>query len=449
MKKKLSLMLAALLAFTMMATACNDKIDDGENSGEMTLPTQSETVTVPVTEPATEATPDPIGTTAAPETEAPATTEAPETEAPVTTAAPKTEAPKTEAPVTTTTVTTTTPAPPTTTAPIKKQAKYVYSQLSADEKYLYDTIKKGVENFETTITFNKSYDSELVYNAWKNVFYQEAQLFWFKGTLSKGYTGESISPDYLYTRSEVAVMQPKIDTAVKNLLDSLPANASMAQKLTIIHDKLALKSDYTMEIKSAPTIYGPLVAGYAQCAGYAKAMFYMCEQLGVEVTHVAGHRVKDNASHAWVKVKLDGKWYNIDLTWDDPMGKDDKTFFVHHYLLIPDSQLSHIVDDTYTPPKANSLDKNYFVINGLYVTKSSQTLGIMKSQLQKSADGKKTVAEFKCSSKELWNDARVKLAQNQAQLIKDVNASSKYKIAKITDYSKPDTLTIQINIEYK
>lgn len=447
MKKKLSFILAALMAFTMMATACNDKIEGDGGEGDMTLPTIETTTAAPVTEPATEATPDPIGTTVAPETEAPAVTDAPATEAPKTDA-PATEAPKTEAPVTTTTVATTTP-PPTTTAPIKKQAKYVYNLLSADEKYLYDTIKSGVENFETTITFKKKYDGEMVYNAWKNVFYQEPQLFWLKGTLSKGYSGESVSPDYLYTRSEAAVMQPKIDTAVKNLLDSLPANASMAQKLTIIHDKIALKADYTMDAKSAPTIYGPLVGGYAQCAGYAKAMFYMCEQLGVEVTHVAGHRVKDNASHAWVKVKLDGKWYNIDLTWDDPMGKDDKTFFVHHYLLIPDSQLSHIVDDTYTPPKANSLDKNYFVLNGLYVTKSSQTLGIMKSQLQKAADGKKSVAEFKCSSQELWNDARVKLAQNQAQLIKDINASSKYKVAKITDYSKPDTLTIQINIEYK
>ena len=57
-----------------------------------------------------------------------------------------------------------------------------------------------------------------------------------------------------------------------------------------------------------------ILRGYGVCDGYAKAYMMMLKKAGISAYRVT------NASHAWNAVKLDGNWYYIDCTWDDPSG---------------------------------------------------------------------------------------------------------------------------------
>jgi transglutaminase/protease-like cytokinesis protein 3 len=45
---------------------------------------------------------------------------------------------------------------------------------------------------------------------------------------------------------------------------------------------------------------------------------------------------------------VDGKWYNIDVTWDDP---DDGERIYYDYFCIPDSKIykDHTVEDGFVP----------------------------------------------------------------------------------------------------
>ena len=68
------------------------------------------------------------------------------------------------------------------------------------------------------------------------------------------------------------------------------------------------------------SIRGVLLQGRAVCTGYADALYYCLNYIGVEVLRVGGE-ICDNKNnligeHAWNQVKLGGKWYNCDLTWD-------------------------------------------------------------------------------------------------------------------------------------
>ena len=57
------------------------------------------------------------------------------------------------------------------------------------------------------------------------------------------------------------------------------------------------------------------------CNGYAMATFYLCNKAGVETRFIRGIGGNDTkVNHAWNAVKIDGKWYNIDVTWDDKGG---------------------------------------------------------------------------------------------------------------------------------
>ncbi len=62
---------------------------------------------------------------------------------------------------------------------------------------------------------------------------------------------------------------------------------------------------------------GGLLNGICVCAGYAEILRNVLLCCGIECRYVsADNREKEESGHAWNQVKLDGKWYNIDLTWD-------------------------------------------------------------------------------------------------------------------------------------
>lgn len=115
-------------------------------------------------------------------------------------------------------------------------------------------------------------------------------------------------------------------------------------KAKSIHDYLVVNVDYDYDNYLADTIpsdsytvVGALKNKYAVCAGYAKAFKLMCELSGLECTYITGFA---GGYHAWNQVKVDGKWYNVDVTWDDPVstGKkfDDHKYNRYSYFLISD-----------------------------------------------------------------------------------------------------------------
>ncbi len=65
--------------------------------------------------------------------------------------------------------------------------------------------------------------------------------------------------------------------------------------------------------------YGALVKNKSVCQGYAEAFYMLCKACGLESEIVSGHtRIYGGGSHAWNKIKLDGEWYLVDVTWEDP-----------------------------------------------------------------------------------------------------------------------------------
>ncbi len=61
------------------------------------------------------------------------------------------------------------------------------------------------------------------------------------------------------------------------------------------------------------------------------AAYRMFTEAGLECRIITG---KGNGEdHAWNIVKVNGKWYNIDLTWDDPVSSDGKAMLVYDCFL--------------------------------------------------------------------------------------------------------------------
>ncbi len=121
-------------------------------------------------------------------------------------------------------------------------------------------------------------------------------------------------------------------------------NMSDFDKAKAIFDYILVNVDYDYDNYLANTIpdasytaLGALKNKYAVCAGYAKAFKLLCELAGLECDYVSGTA---GGPHAWNQVKVDGKWYNVDVTWGDPVSKgkafDDHSLNNYGYFLISD-----------------------------------------------------------------------------------------------------------------
>lgn len=63
-------------------------------------------------------------------------------------------------------------------------------------------------------------------------------------------------------------------------------------------------------------LYGLLVEHCASCFGVSFCLYNLCKTVGIDCVIVNGiPKKKEEEGHAWNMVKLEGKWYCIDLMW--------------------------------------------------------------------------------------------------------------------------------------
>lgn len=74
--------------------------------------------------------------------------------------------------------------------------------------------------------------------------------------------------------------------------------------------------DQTYEMKTG---YDGLVNGTTVCNGYATLYMDVMNRLGIPCQMVICEDTGDGEGHGWNLIQLDGQWYHVDLTWDDPM----------------------------------------------------------------------------------------------------------------------------------
>lgn len=138
-----------------------------------------------------------------------------------------------------------------------------------------------------------------------------------------------------YTQPE----QSAEDIAVEKKANSIIAQIitkgmSDFDKAKAIHDYLVIniKPDETYSKRS---LYNALIDNSCLCQGYALAFSYLCEKAGLNVLFIGGI-VEGVAMHAWNQVQIDGEWYHVDCTYDDPIGGGDGIVDKYDYFLIPD-----------------------------------------------------------------------------------------------------------------
>lgn len=356
---------------------------------------------------------------------------------------------------------------PAVTMPVSNEtlkestSRYGYNTLSAEEKDVYDKILKAVYNYQSTVDFGKAISFETYKKVFIMVYFQETQLFWFRGTLDH-FDGDTSQTGNLYYRTDAATaakMQGEIDAKTKEILQ-FPSGSTAVDKLKVIHDYLGKHNTFTKESAFAQTIYGSLIEGQTQCEGYAKAMGYLAGKAGIENLLIVGSNPQ-GASHAWNMVKVDGEWYNIDITWDDPTGheQDNLDYVRYNYFNVTDAEIlnkSHVQDldmTAFTPPKATATKANYQQTYKLYASSYDEAVKMLKDQLIAASAEKRREIQIKVSSKDILTKLNSDLVDKAGiyTMLTEANKSAKNKFQEGTVQAAKDdnVLTMQFVVKYQ
>lgn len=161
-------------------------------------------------------------------------------------------------------------------------------------------------------------------------------------------------------------------------------NMTEYEKELAIHDYLIKNSRYDdNDIENIPVkshnADNILNYGVGVCEAYANAFKLMCNMAGIECELVTGEM--SGVNHMWNIVKIDGQWYQADVTADDPL-PDVSGRVRYGYFNLNDSEMAKTHTwDTQDYPVCNSTVYNYYVYNGLVVDSRESLQRLLKNKL--------------------------------------------------------------------
>ncbi|SDB42726.1 Transglutaminase-like superfamily protein [Ruminococcaceae bacterium FB2012] len=182
-------------------------------------------------------------------------------------------------------------------------------------------------------------------------------------------------------------------------------------RVLYFHDYIIAGCDYSEASDSAWSAYGCLIDGKAVCEGYSKALIALCEETGMLCLPVGGSTDREGQElHMWNKVMMDGEWYNMDLTWDDPtygsgspVSDDPEGAEILHreYFGLTDEEVltdhSFLETSFLKYPEAKATEDNFFVRTGACIGDVSEAQDTIYSLAAKSLDSGGNTFQLKCA----------------------------------------------------
>ncbi len=282
------------------------------------------------------------------------------------------------------------------------KVKYGYNTLTAKQKQVYELLYKGVENHSASIDIRSVgasvSDLETAFYA---MDYENPQFFWLKSGYSYSYYGStvySVTPSYGRTASQAAKLLPKLEAAADEIAQGALEQESLFEAVKYIHDEIVNMTDYTLTggeyIRDAD---GALLNGKALCEGYSKAFSYVCQLIGIEADCIVG--TANGGSHMWNIVKLDGEWYHMDVTFDDPVGAGSVCEYTYFGLTTAEILKDHVIEgNPCAVPECTATDYNYYNAMGINVyTDASAAYSALISQAAKNYSSGVKYTEIVCT----------------------------------------------------
>jgi hypothetical protein len=151
----------------------------------------------------------------------------------------------------------------------------------------------------------------------------------------------TIESRFQYSPEDYKALHSKIE----EITCGIPEDLDELKKFMIIYRRIGdlVKYDYGIiddnkytkyakdNIDNSRNLVNGLMQGTCVCAGYADILYNCLREVGIDCRKIDG--IGGGDYHEWNKVKINGKWYNTDLTWDSDAIKSGNANRMYYCLI--------------------------------------------------------------------------------------------------------------------
>ena len=251
---------------------------------------------------------------------------------------------------------------------------HYYNQMNKQQQAAYYAMLEGFRSLEPSFAVPRLGGDRELFDVHFLMRLDHPELFYSQGIKYRFYdnsTSVEVVPEYLFEKKKIKEHQQALAARTTKL--ARPAmNLSEEEKLLYIHDFICenvtydkLKKQYSHEI------IGPMGQGVGVCEGIAKSVKMLCDELGIWCTIAISEANPEKGikyRHAWNVVKAGGKYYHIDATFDNSLGKGSEKRY--DYFMLSDSQIQRDHEPViWKIPECSDGDRFYYKAKKLSFTR--------------------------------------------------------------------------------
>ena len=252
--------------------------------------------------------------------------------------------------------------------------KYYFSKLNEEGREIYKKIYFSLQNFEEKIAVKGK--MEFARDIYYMVINDNPMMFYVNPYQIAYYNIDKyvwIEPIYVYDKEKTEDIKAKINSILKPFEEKIKTMPSKLERERYIHrcltSSIKYKYDHTPDDVECHTIVGSFINKEAVCDGISKAFKHLCNLAKINSNVILGdswNEYEPKQSHAWNMVKIDNKWYYIDVTWNINLSERFK-YIRYDYFNLRECDILRDHRNFEKLETCNSIENNFFYENNCII----------------------------------------------------------------------------------
>ena len=243
-----------------------------------------------------------------------------------------------------------------------------FERLSCQEQQAYKVLLKGFLSMASSLDCSQINEHVDLTKVFYTVLGDNPSIIYFDKTrfeVEKSNYGKRIILADVYLITQAKKMNLELEeTASKIVMFVKTASQDEYSLLIKLYEYLQKNIRYDKDELNASTrgisknpashnAYGALVNSLAVCDGFSSAFALLAQKLGFECMVVVGRSLLNSTTlenHAWNIIKIQNKYYHMDITWDT-LRFNQFSGFSYDYFALNDEKMAydHNWDKSATP----------------------------------------------------------------------------------------------------
>ena len=209
---------------------------------------------------------------------------------------------------------------------------YYRGTLSSAEQQLYDQIYANCIEVDPSFNIQSRVSHTRAMHVLSSVLFDNPDLFWVEPAISYSYGNDgyiiAVTLKFYDCSRNLDAFKRVFYDCADSVLEHAMKLENDVLKVKYIHDVLTYINVYDGSSAMNQSAYSAIAGGKTVCAGYAAAFTYYMQRLGIPSIILEGYA---GENHAWNIVKLYGEYYEMDVTWDDPLNNPSNKYYYNYF----------------------------------------------------------------------------------------------------------------------